>query len=99
MLLSLKVMVMKRDMMQSIRAHEIYYIQGFHCVTKLIIIFEKCCNVIFGNIIFIYMIDVKRLRLQFEIRITIEKKVHQTKHVLKSVMIRNMSKSQSIRLT
>ena len=45
------------------------------------------------------MIDVKRLRLQFEIRITICTKAYETKHVLKSVMIRNMSKSQSNRLT
>ena len=74
MLLSLKFMVMKWDLMQSIRAQEMYNIQGFHCVAKLIIIFENCCNIIFGNIIFIYMIDVKRLRLQFEIRITIEHK-------------------------
>ena len=43
------------------------------------------------------MIDVKRLRLQFEIRITICTKAYETKHVLKSVMIRNMSKSQSNR--
>ena len=74
MLLSLKFMIMKWDLMQSIRAQEMYNIQGFHCVAKLIIIFENCCNIIFGNIIFIYMIDVKRLRLQFEIRITIEYK-------------------------